>query len=188
MRKQLDYARIFGLIVLPIALFAGLMWGVFSLGSSHGQSKVQTKWDKQKAADAAMVAKEKKKIASEEAIHRQNDRKTSNELANLKASYGADIARINGNNALRLRDSNDRAAMYRSQAKAGAAERASLASHAAELDRSLTAGIGLVEEFRATLELRDGQIRGLASQIINDRQLISGSGNTDAADSAVSVQ
>jgi len=165
-----------------VVLFVG--WMIFSFGSNHGQNIVQSRWDKQKAIDSAFVDSEKKKISANEAVHRANDRKVSDELAGLKEANAAAIARIHGESALRLRDSSERASLYTAKAEAGATERANLASYAAQLDRSLAEGIGLVEEFRSTLELRDGQIKQLAAQIENDRQLISGSGTVDGNDTA----
>jgi len=171
-------------IGLPILAVGLLLWYVFSLGSDHGKSVIQGKWDAQKQVDAKALADEKKKIASEEATHRANDRKISDELASIKQAATGDIARIRGESALRLQDSTKRADLYRRQAEAGAVERANLASYAAQLDRSLSEGIELVEELQATVELRDGQIRGLAAQINNDRQLITGSGQPDANSTA----
>jgi hypothetical protein len=162
-------------IGLPVLAIGFLLWHVYSLGSDHGKSMVQRKWDVQKQIDAKALADEKKKIALEEAIHRANNKEISDELASIKQTAIGDIARIRGESALRLQDSTKRADLYRRQAEAGAVEQANLASHAAQLDRSLSEGIELVEEFQAIVELRDGQIHGLAAQINNDRQLITGS-------------
>jgi len=169
---------------LPILAIILLLWYCFSLGSDHGKSVIQEKWNAQKQIDAKALAAEKNKIASDEVIHRANDRKISDELASIKQDAVGNIARIRGESALRLQDSTKREHLYWRQAEAGAVERANLASYAAQLDRSLSEGIGLVEEFQATIELRDGQIRGLAAQINNDRQLITGSGQPDANSTA----
>ena len=169
----------FAKIGLPLLAIIGVFWAVFSFGSSHGAAEIQGKWDRQKQADAVMVAAEKAKIAKEQATHNTNDRRVSDELSNLQTSAAADVARIRGESALRLWSSDERAALFRAAAQSGAAERDRLAIHAAELDRAVAAGIGLVEELRTTLATRDGQIKALASQIQNDRQLINGSGDTN---------
>jgi len=162
--------KIFGPVVT--ALLLG--WLVFSIGSDRGASKVQSKWDAQKRADAALVEAVKIQNSIDEAAHRTEDRRISNELANAKEKA------LIGNSAnelalaKRLQDSAKRERLYRTQAESGTTERADLASHAAELDHLLSESLGLLEEGRILVELRDGQIRGLASQIINDRQLISG--------------
>lgn len=171
--------KIFGPII-TVGLF---IWLVFSIGSDVGASKVQKQWDKQKAADAAMVEKAKTQNAADEAAHREQDRRISDELVAAKEKAAAGNSANELALAGRLRDSDKRAALYRSQAEAGAVERANLAGHAAELDRLLSESLGLLEEGRVLVELRDGQIRALASQINNDRQLISGqsTANEDAA-------
>lgn len=169
---------------LPAIVLGLAIWWVYSTGSKHGRAEIQTKWDTQKKHDQEMIEKEKKKIAQDEQTHRAKDREIASELADLKQDYADDIARIRGDAALRLRDHEERAALYRSQAETGSVERANLASHAAQLDRALSEGIELVDELQATLELRDGQIGQLASQIHNDRQLISGQSNTDGNDAA----
>ena len=181
--KKLPWLKILK-IGLPILAAITIVWYIFSLGSDYGKSIIQKEWDNQKQVDAEALANEKKRIASEEAIHRENDRKISDELASIKQTAVGNIARIRGESALRLQDSTKRADLYRRQAEAGAVERANLASYAAQLDRSLSEGIELVEELQATVELRDGQIRGLAAQINNDRQLITGSGPQDANSTA----
>lgn len=169
---------------LPAIVLGLAIWWVYSTGSKHGRAEIQTKWDTQKKHDQKMVEQEKKKIAQDEQAHRTKDREIASELADLKADHAGNIARIRGDAVIRLRDSEQRASLYRSQAEAGAVERANLASHAAQLDRALSKGIELVDELQATVELRDGQIRQLASQIRNDRQLISGQSNTDGNDAA----
>lgn len=169
---------------LPVLFLAGFVWGIYSLGSEAGANRIQKEWDASKAKDAKLVAEEKARLAKNEQAHRAADGKIVNELATLKQTYTGDIARIRGDNALRLRDSEQRAALYKAQAEAGSTERAGLASYAAQLDRSLSEGIGLVEELQGTLELRDGQIRSLGAQILNDRKLIDGSGELNAADTA----
>ena len=179
--KFSPWGRVFKIIV-PLIGSIALIWYIFSLGSNHGKSVIQNKWDAQKAIDAKILVAEEKKIASKEAIHRANDRKISDELVSLKESAADNVSRIRTQLIVRLQQNNERENVYRNQAEAGAVERANLASYAAQLDRSLSEGIGLVEELEATLKLRDGQIQGLAAQIKNDRQLIIESGQPDAND------
>lgn len=157
----------------------GLVFGIYSVGSNHGKAVIQAKWDHQKKIDAKFVDKEKAKIALKEQAHSQTDRKISDELSQIKETAAADKARIAGQLALSLRDSAERKALYRAASEGPAIERERLASHAAELDRNLTEGVSLVEELRGTIEVRDGQLKALGAQILNDRQLINGSGDTD---------
>lgn len=172
----LKYFLRYGLPILALIL---VIWYVFSLGSKHGEANVQAKWDQQKKLDSQHIQSEQEKITKQEAQHRTNDRKISDELAKIKANEAGTIARIRGEYALRLQDSESRSSVYRVASEGGSSERAGLASYAAELDRSLSEGISLVEELQATLEVRDGQVKALSSQIINDRELINGSGKAN---------
>lgn len=158
----------------PAFVVAFVGWMLFSFGSSHGQHLVQAKWDAQKAVDAEALIAEKANNERDETAHRAEDRKIADELVAAKETASAAIADARASTGQLRNDQAKRELVYRTQAEAGAVERANLASHAAELDRALTEGVGLVQELNATLELRDGQIRGLAAQIRNDRQLIEG--------------
>lgn len=163
-----------------ILAFVGFEYAVYHFGSNHGKSVVQADWDHQKKVDAEFVAKEKIRIAADETKHNDQDRKISDDLATLKQNNVALVATIRGDTALRLQDHARRESVYRVASEGSATERANLASYASQLDRTVAEGIGLVEELQATVAVRDGQIEALASQIVNDRQLIE-SGNTDGS-------
>ncbi len=164
---------------VPLLGFAGLLSASYFLGSSHGEARIQKEWNAQKDADAKLVQDEKDKLAYQEAAHREQIRKVDYALVEIATNNAANIARINSESALRLRDSEQRASVYRAASEAGATERANLASYAAQLDRSLTEGIGLVDELRTTLAVRDGQIQAIGAQLQADRQLISGTVSND---------
>ncbi len=168
---------------LPVILLAGVFYGIYSVGYQAGEDKIQNQWNQQKEKDAKLVAEEKSKIAKDQATHSQNNRTIDYELAQAEKTHAVDVARIRSDNVIRLRDSEQRASLYRAASESGAVERANLASYASQLDRSLTEGIGLVSELRTTVEVRDGQIRALGAQILNDRELMNGSGSRyDGAD------
>ena len=92
--------------------------------------------------------------------------KTANE------NYQSSLDAISSQYSARLQQSEQRAKVYQRQAEGGATECRSLASHAARLDNSLEQGRQLVEELRATVRLRDGQIIELSNQIRADRKLL----------------
>lgn len=169
---------------LPALLLGLAIWWAYSLGSSHGKAVVQADWDAQKKLDEKLVEAIKTQNQKDEEAHRAEDRRISDELVAAKEQAAAGNAANDRVAAERLRNSEQRAALYRSQAEAGATERANLAGHAAELDRLLAESLGLLEEGRLLIELRDGQIRGLAAQINNDRQLISGQSTANGNDAA----
>lgn len=161
----------------PILLVLSAGYCTYQKGNEAGQATVQSKWDKQKQADAALIEQVKKENAAKEAAHNNTDRKISDELANLKIENANAIANVRIAADKRVSDSAKRESMYRTAAEGSASERASLASHAAELDRLLGESVGLLQEGGLLIELRDGQLRQLAAQITNDRKLIE---NTDA--------
>lgn len=164
-------------IAAPILLVLAVGYIVWAAGSHRGQDLVQAKWDKEREQRAKARAKEKADIAKAEELHQKKDEEIVNALVQLQTNEARDIARINGELAIRLRDSELRGERYRSASEGSATERSRLASHAAELDRALAEGVGLVDELRTTLEVRDGQLRSLGAQIQADRQLISGNGS-----------
>ncbi len=167
----------FGLPIIGLGL---IIWYIYSLGSKNGEANVQAKWNAERSLHKKYAEAEQTKINEQQMVHQQRDKEITNALAKINETQAGNTARIAGEYALRMQDSARREALYRSQAEGTAVERTGLASYAAELDRTLSEGIELVDSFQTTLEVRDGQLRALGAQITNDRQLINGSGQTDA--------
>ncbi len=155
-----------------------ILFGTYNLGYNKGKFNVQAKWDsaelKRKNAETLVM----KDNSVKETQHGTKGQEISNDLTELEKIHERTIAVITSDHDKRLRISEQRAKVFESMSKASAFEQASLASHAAQLDRSLEEGRQLVGEFGQTLKLRDGQIRLLGAQIQSDRKLI-GSGITD---------
>lgn len=147
------------------------LWGTYSLGSNSGEAHVQQQWDAQKAKDLLAIQKVRDELSQAESKHRQEVTSLEGELRNAEALHRNELDRLTGDFTVRLRDSKSRAGVYQRQAQGGAAERDRLARHAAELDRTLEEGRRLVAELRATLGLRDEQVKSLAAQIRADRAL-----------------
>ena len=57
-----------------------------------------------------------------------------------------------------MRNHQERAELYKRKAEGSEVERGSLASHAAELDRSLEEGRRVVKDLRTTVEQRDTEL------------------------------
>jgi hypothetical protein len=161
-------------VLLPLLALAGGVYWVYSSGQSQGKAEIQKLWDDAKLEEAAEVARLEKEIADTEQVHRQESRKVADKLADSEIRFAGAIAALRGDFAQRLQQHSERATVYERLSDGGTAERSHLASHAAELDRSLEEGRLLVGELRSTLEQRDQQILGLADQIRADRQLIGG--------------
>lgn len=177
---------------LPLSLFAGVQWKLLGItagaliligsgtttyawfkGHKAGEVKIQTAWDLDAAKrDRAMNAllmktRERDQQSATESVRIANDlSKTLDDAARAIAD-----AHIASNK--RLRQSEARARVYSGYAEAGPTERANLASHAAQLDKSLEEGRGLVEEFRITLGQRDREVVLLGQQIVSDRKAVS---------------
>lgn len=165
-------------LLLGVVLFLLGSW-LYHSGSVNGANAVQVKWDAEKKAYAAEIEKLKTGYAALESEHRAETTRITHELAEADKKYEVAIANAKSDYANRLRNSEDRAAVYKRQAQSGAAESQRLASHAAELDRSLEEGRSLVRELRTTLGLRDEQLKALGEQILNDRKLLNSDGTYD---------
>ncbi len=107
---------------LPVLLLAGVFYGIYFVGHQAGEDKIQNQWNQQKEKDAKLVAEEKSKIAKDEGTHSQKNRTIDYELAQDEKTHAVAVARINGDNVVRLRESEQRAAMYRAASESGAVE------------------------------------------------------------------
>lgn len=161
------------LLLAGILAAAGYTAVVFHFGSNHGAAAVKVKWD---------AENKKRDIKSAEIVKRNNDLSAENDklsgqitlnLEKINEKYEQGLAAGRLEYAGRLRESTTRAGIYRKQAEGSASERDHLASHAAELDRALEEGRGLVRELWETVGLRDQQIQQLSKQIQADRALLS---------------
>lgn len=159
------------LILWIIALSLGLAAVHFARQS--GKDSVQKEWNK------AIIAEEQAKSSKVERITIAKDvyhEKTDDLVEKAKVAQQRAEDSLRTQRSMyerRLRDSASRAEVYQRMSEASAIEQQRLADHAAKLDRSLEEGRQLVGELRSTLELRDEQIVILATQIQNDRELLS---------------
>lgn len=150
---------------------------IWTLASIHGaikdsgRAEIQALWDADKAQHALAIAALKDEYASKEETHRTENRRISSELSQANLDHAKALAAAQLDYTQRLRNVEQRAAIYQRQAQGGAAERGDLADHASRLDASLEEGRSLVRELRETLGLRDRQIHSLSDQIRNDRAL-----------------
>ena len=158
--------------LIVAGLTALLLFGTYTLGSKSGEASIQRQWDAQILKDKRAEEKQREANEKAEAEHRQQVSALQQELRDAQTSHRTELDRIAGEYAGRLLKSEQRASVYQRQAEGGAAECRSLASHAARLDASLEEGRSVVRELRATLGLRDNQLKALADQIKADRQLL----------------
>lgn len=163
---------------VPAILLALFIWKVYSLGAEHKANELQLEHQAELAAHEEEIRQLEERIATNETAHRRASQLISEQLSDIREDNAATVAALRSGFALRLRQSDDRAAVYQRLSNAGTSDRADLASHAAELDRSLEQGRLLVGELRSTVAERDGQLRLLGQQLSADRKLINDTEDT----------
>lgn len=157
--------------VLILVLVIWTLTSIYGAIKDSGRAEIQALWDADKAQHALAIAALKDEYAVKEEAHRTENRRISSELSQANLDHANAIAAVRLDYAQRLRNVEQRAAIYQRQAQGGAVERGDLADHAGRLDASLEEGRSLVRELRETLGLRDRQVRALSNQIRNDRAL-----------------
>lgn len=158
--------------VLPLALLTGAGWYCYSSGSDHGKAEIQSKWDADKKARDEATDKLQSDYAQKEKEHAHESQKAADALQSASEAHATELAAVRSDYAHSLQLSTDRAAIYQRQAQGGAVECAGLASHTAELDRSLEQGRSLVRELRDTVELRDQQLVQVGKVLTADQALL----------------
>ena len=158
--------------VLAAIAVVSIVWGLgFLSGSNHGKSVVQSLWDKEKIQTSAKIADLKEQLALKEETHRAETRKVEAALQKARNEHTSSLAAIQREYNARLQQSEARSTVYQRQAEGGSDSCRDLASHTAELDRSLEEGRNVVRELGETLRLRDSQLQAVGNQLINDRNL-----------------
>lgn len=145
---------------------------IYDIGYNAGFNEVSQQWEKEKSKYRSEFDNLKKEYQIKEELYKEKNTSIILELNEAKQKYEKDIAYLNGSYTDKLRLSEQRASVYRNQAKAGEVERENLAAHAARLDKSLTEGQQLVRELKSAIELRDSNISTLIQQLKNDRKLL----------------
>lgn len=132
-------------------------------------TSAQAKIDKERADKISELTQENLELVQ---ANQATTTRIANELAAKDTAHAKALADLRADLDGRLQLATTRQGIYQRQAQGSTAERNYLASHAAELDRSLEQGRSLVRELGETLRQRDSTIRSLSEQIIADRLLI----------------
>lgn len=169
--------------LVAIGLLAGSFFWFYEKGKSHGEDNIQTKWNQEKNLQATAMNLLKDQYAVLEAANRKKTEDLTHDLAQAQQTHALAMDSAQSDFDKRLLQSNKRADLYKRQTETGTTECRAIASHAAELDRSLEEGRSVVAELSATLRLRDSQLIALGAKLLADRQLITGvdNGSTDSA-------
>lgn len=168
--------------VIAVGLLAGSLFWAYEKGNSHGQDEVTKEWNQEKNLQQTAMNALKDNYAVLEAANRQKTTELTHDLAEAEKNHALAMAGAQSDFDKRLLQSQKRADLYKRQTETGTSECRAIASHAAELDRSLEEGRSVVAELSATLRLRDSQLTALGAKLLADRQLIAGAenGSTDA--------
>ena len=159
-------------VVCLVLLFAFTGSKIVDHIKDLGRAEVLDHWNQEKLSTKKKVEELQTKLDIQTTKHRQEQQEIADEIAASKIQHERDLAKLASDYSGRLRSSEMRAELYRRQAQSGSIEQDDLASHAAQLDRSLEEGRSLVRELRETLGFRDQQIQSLSRQIYNDRALL----------------
>lgn len=165
--------KIFPYLVLLI-IGSLLGYAIYRHGYTNGANKIKVQWQQEQAEVQNAFTGLLIKTAKLGEAHRLEQEKITNELQKLRETHVSDLAQQRSAYEQRLLQSSRRAAVYERQAQAGEDSRRDLASHAAELDRTLEEGRELVKELGTTLRLREDQLKLLGEQMLNDRRFVEG--------------
>ena len=156
------------LIVLGVILLLyGIGVSIYSTGKQAGIDEVSKEWTQEKLAYQDEILRIKTLNAGLEQDFENREAEVNKELRNVKASYERTLASNASEHAARLRNHQERADLYERKAQGSEVERRGLASHAAELDRSLEEGRRVVKDLRTTVEQRDTEIKLLGTHLKN---------------------
>lgn len=165
-------------VIVGGALVVGLVAGVYYAGKHAGENKVNLAWTQEKKKLGDQIIKLQEDLRDSLAAYRIASDEHDKKLKQAKADYEKSLSSIRSDHALRLQHSNKRADVYQRMSEGAESERRSLASHAAQLDRSLEEGRLVVGELQATIRQRDAELILLGSQLLTERKLINASSAT----------
>lgn len=164
--------------LLWAGVFTGMLIASYVITYKHGErdgsEATQKLWSAENALRDEAYKKVQDVLAETQAVHAKRQKELSNELATSTAAFEATLAGYRTDYDNRLQLATSRAGVYQRQARGSAIEQERLARHAAELDRSLEEGRGLVRELGETVRQRDRTIKALGQLILNDRTLLTG--------------
>lgn len=157
-------------IIGVVASFIGVLFSGFLIGSDYQRTKNL----KETAANQAAVAKklEENRVATQKHVSSQQELLL--QIQTLRKDYEKKLASIQFDYADRLRESEQRSALYRQQQAASSNECRALAEHASRLDRSLTEGRELVTRVTGNLGQCEVIFKEAVQYLINDRNHLNG--------------
>ena len=174
--------------MIAVALLIGSAVFVYNKGVTSGEESTQKKWDAEKKLYDTAIAGLKDHYGMLEAANRTKTEELTHDLAEAQRNHDVAIANAQSDFDKRLLKSQARADYYKRMSEGGSIEYRNIASHAAELDRSLEEGRLVVRELRETLGLRDKQLIALGDKLQADRKLLTTTDNADGRQNSASNQ
>ena len=157
-------------IIGVLASFIGIFFSGFFIGSDYQKTKNL----KEASANRAAIDKkiEENRVATQKHVSSQQE--LILQIQTLRKDYEKKLADIQFDYADRLRESEQRSAIYRQQQAASSNECRALAEHASRLDRSLTEGRELVKRISGNLGQCEVIFKEAVQYLINDRDHLNG--------------
>ncbi len=152
------------IFTIAFIILSGLLYTLYNFGYKNGIVYAEQEFSIQ-----SQKLENKYKIKIEEY---QNDvSRLQSELQTAQIKFKEELAFINGDSSSRLLKSEQRASVYREQARDSEAKRRELAEHTARLDKALTEGTALVKELSELIKLRDTQVNTCTKLLLEERKL-----------------
>lgn len=147
---------------------------VFIIGCFIGSDYQKTKNQKENIRNQQLLTKkiEENRVATQKHVSSQQE--LFLQIQTLRKDYEKKLADIQFDYADRLRESEQRSAIYRRQQAASSDECRALAEHASRLDRSLTEGRELVKRISGNLGQCEVIFKEAVQYLINDRNHLNG--------------
>lgn len=157
---------------LVACLLIGSYGVTYKYGDTIGARRVTAQWSDDTAKRNKVTDELQGKYNVLQSQHEKKVGELTHELQTSAAQYESTLADYRTEYDQRLQLATFRADVYQRKARGSAAERDSLAEHAAQLDRSLEEGRQLVRELGETVRQRDRAIASLKQMILIDRTLL----------------
>lgn len=146
----------------------------FYLGVLHERNDNERQRVEEARSAAAEVEKLQTIISTNTENHRKEVEVITNELQQSQNNHAQALADANRRFVERLRSSETRASRYERLSKASDSDRAYLASHAAELDRTLEEGRYVVYQLGESLKQCEREMKSVSDFIYSELKLYEG--------------
>lgn len=143
---------------------------VFVAGVSHdsykkGYAECDKKFSAYKQTQLELVHELETKYYEQEKEYQTKTQDLVQQVAESKEKYTQQLMSVERSYANRLLESEQRANLYKQMSSSSSSSKVNLADYTAKLDRVIVEGRQLVAELKATIELRDEQLKQCGEQL-----------------------